>query len=280
MRASVNKNPDLQCTVSSFRPISHSDFQYFRIPPLPASATGWVLLDPMPVGFCAFDPVPGLPDIADVYLYVLSSNRGNGAGSRLLAHVSQEAKAAGVTRLSTIVDDPKGWFATYLRARGFYEEHVEIDMVCQVPSWTRPALHELVELPNADAAYLMQQLYDECFRGTAWYQPYTDVSEIADSIAGGDEVLFMFEQGTPVGFAAVSYANSTVEVEPFGIVKAQQGQGFGRKLMQSLMHRMHRKNIREVRLSVWASNLPALALYGSFGFEGVNTRTFFEKSLL
>ncbi len=235
--------------------------------------------DVFPVGFAAFDPVPGLPHIADFYLFVLPSGRGAGIGQKLLDYVSKKAKSAEIKQLSTFSENPRSELARYLRSRDFYEEHVEIVLSYEVPSWTRPTLTELVTFPPEQAAALMHQLYDASFQDTPWYQPYADTSEILESIQSGSEVYFLMHEGEPIGFTSANIEDGVVEIEPLGIVRAHHGQGFGRKMMEALLYQFAKDGISEVRLAVWASNLPALTLYESIGFQGVNTRTFLAKDL-
>ena len=269
----------VQCVVIRFRPILHGNISYFRLPSLPESSVGWILEAPLPVGFCAFDALPGLPHIGDLYVFVLASERRNGYGTDLLEKVSNAAQKAGIRQLSTLVENPQSGTAQFLLKHGFYEEHLEIELMLELTTPVRPTLEQLVTYPPEKTTHLMQQLYDSSFSQTAWYQPYTDVAEIEESLLWGSQVYFLLQHGEPIGFASVKIEGEVAEIEPLGIVKQKQGQGFGRILLQALLHNFSLEPIKRVRLAVWQKNIAALALYESFGFCGVSTRTFFAKDL-
>lgn len=269
----------VQCAVFRFRPIIQGDINYFRLPALPKSAIGWILENPYPVGFCAFDVLPGLPHIADMYLHVLPSERGVGYGKQLLEKICAEALAADIHQLSTLVENSRSETAKFLLKQNFYEEHLEIELMLDLPKSVRPTLTELVTYSPERAARLMQQLYDKSFSHTAWYQPYIDVAEIEENLLCGAQIYFLLHAGQPIGFASTNIDGSVAEVEPLGIIREKQGQGFGRKLLQALLYQFAHEGLGQVHLVVWQTNLPALTLYESCGFRGTKTRTFFAKDV-
>ena len=262
-----------------FRPIEQGDFEWFRVPPISRSAIGWVLVDPMPVGFTAIDSVPGLPHLADLYLYILPSQREMGYGRKLLEHSIREATERGYKQLSTIVENEQSLFAGFMKAQNFYTEHVEVTLKAEIPAHCPPTLETLVTLPDDVTYSHLRKLYDDSFGATKWYQPFASDHDVYKGIEP-DHVIYYLKEGQEViGFALVEYSEGQAEIEPFGIVASKQGRGFGRILLKALFHEFSRKNITHVELSTWSNNLPALALYQSFGFEGQSTRTFLAYDL-
>lgn len=263
-----------------FRPIESGDFEWFRVPPISTSAVGWVLLDPQPVGFTAIDSVPGIPHLADLYLYVLPSQREMGYGKKLLNASLEQAISKGYKQISTVVENEQSQFAKFLKAQSFYVEHVEIALSAEVPAYVSPTLDELETLSNHQTYTEMRRLYDDSFGTERWYQPYASNNDVLSS-TGTDHVIYYLKDGRDIAaFALVDYLEGVAEIEPFGVVAAKQGQGFGRKLLKALFYEFSRKNIARVELATWSDNLPALSLYQSFGFEGQSTRTFLAYDLL
>lgn len=262
-----------------FRPIEPADFDWFRVPPISASAIGWVLLDPMPVGFTAIDSVPGLPTLSDLYLYILPSQREMGYGRKLLQYNIEQAAKRGYKQLSTFVENEHSLFAGFLKAQNFYVEHVEIALKATMPTHCPPTLDQLSTLPDDITYSHLRSLYDNSFGNSKWYQPFADDKDVYSGLEEDHTIYYMKENGETIGFALVEYHGNRAEVEPFGIVADKQGQGFGRKLLSALFHEFSRKNIATVELATWSDNLPALALYQAFGFEGQSTRTFLAFDL-
>jgi ribosomal protein S18 acetylase RimI-like enzyme len=52
-----------------------------------------------------------------------------------------------------------------------------------------------------------------------------------------------------------------------GVRAAYRGRGLGRRLIEACMAHARERGMRRIELEVWASNLPAIGLYVSLGFE-------------
>lgn len=262
------------------RPIQPADFTYFDIPPFSASANAWVLEDSAPIGYAAIDPVPGLTHILDLYGYIDPAYRRQGYGSTFLNFVRAEAKrVAGATQLSALVDSEMVGMKPFLEKHHFCNEHLEYELTLSLKDRIRPNGFTLKQLPPDQAASKLRQLYDVSFRDLAWYQPYIDDSELLGNLGRDGQIYFLESMGEVVGFAGVAYDADRAEIEPFGVMPAHRGEGFGRILLNALLHTFMERHSRIAHLTVWAENTPALRLYESVGFVRRDMRQFMALDL-
>ena len=80
------------------------------------------------------------------------------------------------------------------------------------------------------------------------------------------------DPATVVGFAAFQRVLDESELRNLAIAPAHQQKGIGRALLQEGMRAVQRSGAQQLFLEVRASNLPALALYRSVGFQLLYTR--------
>jgi RimJ/RimL family protein N-acetyltransferase len=71
----------------------------------------------------------------------------------------------------------------------------------------------------------------------------------------------------------VSSGNAHVGRLGMGVAKPFRRQGLGAKLMHAVLDKARDKGLIKIELSVYASNIPAIALYQRFGFEEEGRRT-------
>ena len=75
-----------------------------------------------------------------------------------------------------------------------------------------------------------------------------------------------------VGFAVASLLGAEAELEAIAVAEHSQRQGVGHRLWAAIAQELCLAGVREVRLEVRASNLPALGLYRALGFVQTGRR--------
>ena len=243
--------------------------------PLPATRHLWLIEDEgNVVGYTAVTPIPGLDGIYNLDGGILPTHRRQGLGSRLLHHVLHEAPALNVHQLSHCVTDLTIPAAHFLRYHNFFIEHEE--WLMSLPNLQTRQLADL-QLANLQTrhspASLFRRLYDQSFGGTPWYQPYSQ-EEVENTLENPDDILFLFRDEQPIGFAWLQDAAQEAAIEPIGIVKAEWGKGHGRTLLLAALHQLKQQGKTEATIGVWRSNQAAIHLYQSVGFQHQQTLTY------
>jgi ribosomal-protein-alanine N-acetyltransferase len=75
------------------------------------------------------------------------------------------------------------------------------------------------------------------------------------------------ESGTSAGFAIARLSPPEAELETIAVAAEFQGRGIGRELLRDLGRAVGNPGVSEIVLEVRASNLAALGLYHSLGFQ-------------
>ena len=95
-----------------------------------------------------------------------------------------------------------------------------------------------------------------------------------------DTILILREDGTPVGFVWLRWISSAAaEFEPLGVVQTCQNRGLGRFLLQRAIEAAANRGAKEISVSVWKNNNPAVHLYRSLGFVHRQTKTYLGLDL-
>ncbi len=221
------------------------------------------------VGYTAVYPIPGLDHVYNLDGGILPDHRRRGLGSHLLQHVVDEASTMNIDQLSYCATDLNSPSSHFLRHHNFFIEHEEwlmhLPNLPTHPLVTRcspPANLQTRQSPTT----LFRQLYDQSFSSTPWYQPYSE-KEVENTLDDPDDILFLFQDGQPIGFVWLQGDS----IEPIGIVKAEWGKGYGRTLLTAALHELQQRGKTQAHIGVWRSNLTAVNLYQSIGFEHQQT---------
>ena len=83
----------------------------------------------------------------------------------------------------------------------------------------------------------------------------------------GWESYLLVEDGRPVACNFGDERDEAVGVGPVAVALDSQGQGFGRRVMETLLDHAERGGFRSVRLIQAAYNMQSFALYHNLGFE-------------
>lgn len=257
-----------------------------RLPQLiAAGAQAWVIVaGEQLLGYATLVPVPGLPEIADLDCFITPAGRRQGLGSTLLQQLTKDVAGTGIRQLSHSVSSLASAAAHFLEAHHFYLEHeewrLERPRLDQLSPFSLPAGCHFQTLAPAEAIRHFRDLYEQSFGDTPWYQPYTTAAEVASELDSARDLLFLFCEEEPVGFAWIRLGQGGIgEIEPFGIAPPFQGRGYGRLLLQAALHQLARQGVTRVHLGVWRRNRAALALYRSAGFEHTGTRYYLTRDL-
>lgn len=240
----------------------------------------WVIEDGQILGVLSVTAVPGLPSVLDLAGGVHPDFRRQGVGSALWTAVRPQLPALGARQLSRPVTNLTSPAAQFLLRHRFYREHEEWLLhfphlqTCKLanlpPSPKNLAIHPLPPSPF----HLFLTLYAQSFGGTPWYQPYT-AEELAASLADPADILFLYKDGRAIGFAWLQ-GNM---IEPIGIVKGEQGQGYGRILLQATLQELKNRGKTKAVIGVWQQNETAVHLYQSLGFQHHQTITYLAYNL-
>ena len=75
-----------------------------------------------------------------------------------------------------------------------------------------------------------------------------------------------------VGFGSLMEVYDEIHITNLAVVPGHRRKGIGRRLLSELINKKSSEDINDVILEVRVSNLPAIALYGSYGFEPLGIR--------
>jgi ribosomal protein S18 acetylase RimI-like enzyme len=240
----------------------------------------WVVEDEEVLGYTAVFPVPGLDGVGSITGGIAPKYQRQGLGTSLLLQLIPEAQSLGFQQLSHGVADLNTPGAHFLRHHNFFIEHEDwflqlSPLLLRPPAPPLPDRLKIHSIPSFPER-IFGQLYDRSFGGTAWYQHYTQV-EIEETLTDPKDLLFLFKDGDPIGFAWLRMEKP--EIEPMGIVKEEQGQGYGRILLLAALHEIKQRGANQTHIGVWRSNQAAIRLYQSVGFQHQQTLTYLACEL-
>ena len=231
------------------------------------------------IGYATLQPLPGLPHLFELAGGIAPPFQRQGAGSFLWQAIKQDvlgtATATGsgqaVQQITHTVNSLESPAARFLLHHHFALEHEEYTMILnKLDSMTLPELaapSPLQRIGRQTAVSSLPQLYQRCFVGTPWFQPYTP-DEVAATWEPDDELYYLGENGEDIGFAWLHFPKlGMAEIEPIGIVRQKQGMGYGRTLLTTILKQLQSQGIHTVTLGVWAYNQAAINLYQSAGFQ-------------
>jgi len=85
-----------------------------------------------------------------------------------------------------------------------------------------------------------------------------------------DGCVFICYNGIPVGYGQIILDNSKAFIVNFGILDGYRNKGLGKALLHYLLNLIHELKLKEVYLKCDSTNVNALKLYSSNGFEQYN----------
>lgn len=142
-----------------------------------------------------------------------------------------------------------------------------------------PRARLFVDEVRKDDADAMADIHGEAFLH-AW-SPYDFAGLIAQDNVFGFAVRreSLMRPRRLVGFVLVRSAADEAEVLTIAVRASLHGKGFGRRLMEEVLRRLHYDRTASCFLEVDPENAAALALYRSLGFETVGERKgYYERA--
>jgi mycothiol synthase len=245
----------------------------------------WVLdLARRPIGYARVDETPGLEGAFDLHGFVALAEQRNGHGTILLDFIIDALRARGAKRLHHATVSRKSAAYLFLMAKAFYIEHTERFMELHQTSPYLPnnefsGKYLVKTYGKREAIYHFLRLYDDCFFGHPWYQPY-DLTEAANELLSPADLLFLHRLQEPIGFCWIHHNQPEEgEIEPIGILPQYQGCGLGAFLLKSGLNRLHTMGVYRVKIGAWEANRAAINLYRKIGFQDTMTRTYLALEL-
>ena len=238
------------------------------------------------IGYTAISPVPGLAHIRVLRGFIAPEYQRQGLGSQLLQHLIEDLKLkttlhpipSATVQLSQCIEDTNSAVYHFLHYHHFTIEHQESHLLYTSPAPfshpIAPPSLSLKTLPRSQAIQQFIALYNESFSPHPWYQPYT-AAEVAASLLHSRNLIFLYYQDVPIGFAWIrNLASGVGEIEPIGLSEKWQGKGYGRFLLQAAMHNLITHGMTRIHIGTWTTNKPAIHLYYSLGFKPHYTLTY------
>lgn len=130
-------------------------------------------------------------------------------------------------------------------------------------------------------------LQNKIFSGSWGFNPNT-VEEIKYYLqltdCQMDEVIFIDVKGKKIGYLwphklPIDNERKRMRIHMLGIDPEFQGQGLGKKLLQTAIYRMEKQGAKTVELTVDSENTPAVSLYNSLGFTLKSRSLWFERKI-
>lgn len=110
--------------------------------------------------------------------------------------------------------------------------------------------------------------------------PWSEQS-IKDEMAKENSVFLMAYEGeNPIGYVGLSVVFDEGYMGNLAVIEAYRRNGVGRALMRELLNECLKLDLAFATLEVRASNIPAIKLYQSFGFDEVGRRKNYYKEPL
>lgn len=231
-------------------------------------------------GYAAVDSLPGLPGIYDLTGGVVPARQRRGIGGRLLAHAVAHAPALGARQLSCRVESLADEAARFLLQRGFALEHEECLLeLGDLSALPPPPDGDFRTLSRERAVAEFCRLYDRAFDGRPWSQPYSE-AEVAAALERPEDILFTAVAGELIGVVwHQKLPDGRGRVEPIGIAREHQGQGYGRRLLLAALHSLRAQRATPVEIGLWRTNDTAMNLYKGLGFREVANWYYLAREL-
>lgn len=236
-----------------------------------------------PIGYAHLLPLPGLPHLFELAGGIAPHFQRQGAGSFLWRQMQQDVMGTAVQQITYAVNSLDSSAARFLLHNQFTLEHEEWTMMLDNFDMATPteyaASDQLQRVGKQTAVRSLQALYQRCFAGTRWCQPYT-AAEIAATWEPDDQLYYLVEDGDALGFVWLHFPRQgQAEIEPIGIVQEKQGLGYGRFLLTNALNLLHAQGNQTASLGVWANNRAAIHLYQKVGFRYLSSSYSLTHSL-
>ncbi len=119
-----------------------------------------------------------------------------------------------------------------------------------------------------------------CIEEKLFSQPWSKQGFLDSLQADNTIYLVALADGIVAGYCGLLQVLDEADITNVAVDEAFQRRGIARELLQELFVRAQKKGITALTLEVRKSNVPAISLYESLGFENCGIRrNFYEKPL-
>jgi len=248
-----------------------ADLKEINLKQANSSASWLAIADGVPVGRSLLFHVPGLPRLVEAEYYL----REDHFGRELLSDLTRPILGLTVKNNVRLISTRAPGYGTaelaLLQRVGFYLEHEETVMLLNKDQTIQPADHPrtTVELPDISMAIEpFMQLYEECFIGLPWFQPYHSRDEVYSELGHRGNILFLRQGADRIGATLIRLrADGVGEIEPIGLRPSARGEGLGRLLLVSAVERLRQIGATEIQSALWRANTIAFHMFRHAGFE-------------
>ncbi|WP_430867678.1 ribosomal protein S18-alanine N-acetyltransferase [Demequina aurantiaca] len=130
-----------------------------------------------------------------------------------------------------------------------------------------PPARILRDMSDGDLAWMAER-EREIFGAAAW-----SLDLIQDDFRyGGRRYRVLEVDDSPAAYAVYGYDGDAFFLMNIAVMPSARGTGLGRVLMEDFLSEARAERAHQAWLEVAVTNIPALALYRSYGFEDVRVR--------
>lgn len=111
--------------------------------------------------------------------------------------------------------------------------------------------------------YLEQELFS---------QPFSSNSCLEELSLNSRLYIGLFDDDQLLGYAGANITFDSADIIKVGVLKTEQGKGYGKKLLSELLEKLKKIEVNEVLLEVEHNNFKAINLYLGAGFKEISER--------
>ena len=111
--------------------------------------------------------------------------------------------------------------------------------------------------------YLEQELFSNPFNEKSCLEELTEQNRL---------YLGLFDENNLIGYAGALITFDSADIIKIGVLKTEQGKGYGKLLLTELISHLKQLNVSEILLEVEHENFKAINLYLGAGFVEISER--------
>ena len=111
--------------------------------------------------------------------------------------------------------------------------------------------------------YLEQELFSNPFNENSCLEELTEQNRL---------YLGLFDENNLIGYAGALITFDSADIIKIGVLKTEQGKGYGKLLLTELINHLKQLNVSEILLEVEHENFKAINLYLGAGFVEISER--------
>lgn len=124
-------------------------------------------------------------------------------------------------------------------------------------------VRKLSRLDVRQLQYAENELFDN---------PFSENSCLEELSLDNRVYIGLFDNDNLIGYAGAVVTFDTADIIKIGVLKSEQGNGYGKLLLSNLISKLNECGVKEILLEVEHQNFKAINLYLSFGFSEISER--------